>query len=78
MKRGAVTDDVKGLQSRDQGILDGFRGIGMVVGQQRVVEGGDFEERLVQLAEVGFREALVIVEDSDLELGDLNHGCKES
>lgn len=70
-----ITENIERLQPRYQCILGVFRGLGMIVGQQGVLESGDIEQRFIQLAEVGFREALVVVQDGDLELRDLYHGC---
>lgn len=64
---GWFTDDSEGLQSRDESILLFLRRGGMVVGQQRVAEDSHMEFASIELREEWFREALVVVEDGDLD-----------
>lgn len=64
---GTRTDDLEGLESRDQLVLYILGGVGVVVGAESVFDEGCFELGWVQGFELGLRKALVVVEDGDLD-----------
>lgn len=64
---GGRTDDIEGLESRDQLGFDILGGVGVVPGGESVFDEGCFELGRIQGLELGFRETLVVVEDSDLD-----------
>lgn len=61
------TDDIEGLESRDQLGFDILGGVGVVPGGEGVFDEGCFELGWIQGLELGLGDALVVVEDGDLD-----------
>ena len=66
-----LTDDVRGLEPPKQLIFGRLRRVLVVVVRQRVRVIRHFELRGVKFVEERAREALVVVEDDDLESHDV-------
>lgn len=62
-----LTYDCKRLEPLDELVLDMLRGLRMVIGQQRVSEGGNGVPGRIQLLEVRFRKSLVVIQHSNLQ-----------